>query len=799
MSTIEEENMFNIDNVRLRKIKKILKKVNSWAVIMSEMSDVDLKQQTTILKQKLKSGVRVDDILPQAFATIREADKRIIGKFPYDVQILGAIVLHQGNIAEMKTGEGKTLTATLPIYLNALTGNGVMLITTNSYLAIRDATEMRKVYEWLGLTVAVGVNENSNHQYSVDEKKKIYQADILYTTNDAVGFDYLQENLVDSQSHQYMRPFNYAILDEVDSILLDYAQTPLVISGSPRVQSNLFKIANQFVATLSENIGYELDEEKKHVWLTRQGICEAKRFFEEENLFSTDNYLLIRHIELALQAHELFKLNQDYVVDDQEIKLLDTKNGRIMAGTKLQSGLHQAIEAKEHLDITEQTRSMASITYQNLFRMFKKLSGMTGTGKDNEEEFIETYNMNVISIPSRRPIIRKDLPDKIYVTLPEKLYASISLVKECYEKQQPVLLATGSVEISEIYSQMLLREGITHNVLNARNTAKEAKIIAEAGKLGAVTVATSMAGRGTDIKLGDGVAKLGGLVVIGTERMTSKRIDLQLRGRSGRQGDPGFSQFFVSLEDDIIIKRGSERTLRYYKKFSGQVNIKKPRELTQHRFKRVVDKAQFSEESQGRISRLNSLEFDESMRVQRKLVYSERNKLLRTTDMLDSEIINACRRAIEHFLGKYTHNLTINILKRYILDNINYNLKNNDDILEHYDPDNVEQSLIEIVKRELKEKRRMIGSVTQTVDFQRVCILKAIDTGWIEQVDNLQQLRFVVINRKFSQQNPLYEYQKEAIVSYQQMRHQVDQLVLKNIMLSTIKRKSNGEITIVFP
>lgn len=790
--------MLTLDNMRLRKTQKILRQVNRLTNVMSKMSDVELKQQTNLLKQQLNSGKKLDDILPQAFATIREADKRVLGKFPYDVQVLGGIVLHQGNIAEMKTGEGKTLTATLPIYLNALTGEGVMLITTNSYLAIRDAHELGKVYEWLGLSVAVGVNENPNYNYTVTEKQEIYRADILYTTNDAIGFDYLQENLVASQDKQFLRTFNYAILDEVDAILLDSAQTPLIISGSPRVQSNLFNIADQFVLTLSESIDYALDDEKKHVWLTDQGIEQAKCFFEKPNLFSTDNYLLIRHIELALQAKELFKSNHDYVIDKDEIKLLDVKNGRIMAGTKLQSGLHQAIEAKEHLNITQQTRAMASITYQNLFRMFKKLAGMTGTGKTNEEEFIETYNMTVIVIPTHRPMIRKDLPDKIYVNLPEKLYASMSLVKTCYQKQQPVLLATGSVEISEIYSQMLLREGIPHNVLNARNIAKEAAIIAEAGQLGAVTVATAMAGRGTDIKLGEGVSELGGLAVIGTERMTSKRIDLQLAGRAGRQGDPGFSQFFVSLEDDIIIKRGSERIHRYYKKFAEQFNVENPHELTQHRFKTSVNKAQFSEESQGRVARLNALEFDESMRIQRTLIYEERNKLLRMNRTLEKELLSAAHREIDNFL-RQNKQLTSNSLKRYILDNINYNFKQSDSIL---DPDNfhdVASQLLKMVEEELQRKREVMASTTQTINFQRVCVLKAIDVGWIEQVDNLQQLRLVVTDRRYSQKNPLYEYQKETIISYQKMCKQVDKLVLKNIMLSTIKREKNGELTVSFP
>nr|WP_192269843.1 accessory Sec system translocase SecA2 [Leuconostoc sp. LN180020] len=792
------DSVSNLNKQRLRQLNKILKQVNKWQSKIAEMSDTKLQNQTQLFRQRLKNGETLDKLLPEAFATIREADKRILGKFPYDVQVIGGIVLHQGNIAEMKTGEGKTLTATLPVYLNALTGQGTMVITTNSYLAIRDYSELRSVYEWLGLSVAVGVNEDPDYEFSVYEKSQMYHADVLYTTNDAVGFDYLQENLASNKEDQFLRQYNYAILDEVDAILLDSAQMPLIISGAPRVQSNLFEIANKFVMTLDADVDFEMDDEKKHVWLTSNGIEAAQRFFEQKFLFSAENYLVIRHIQLALHAKMLFEKNEDYVIDDDQVKLLDDKNGRIMSGTKLQSGLHQAIEAKEHVPITPQMRAMASITYQNLFRMFKKLAGMTGTGRHDEEEFIETYNMSVTVVPTHKPVIRKDYPDKIYTTLPEKLYASIALVKHCYNRQQPVLLTTGSVELSEIYSQMLLKEGIAHSVLNARNVAKESAIISEAGQLGSVTVATVMAGRGTDIKLGPGVAELGGLAVIGTERMTSKRIDQQLRGRSGRQGDPGFSQFFVSLEDDIVIQRGSEKSHRYLRKHSSDVNISQPKELKHMWFRKIIDRAQFSEESQARLSRLNTLQFDESVRIQRNIVYQERARLINNHELLDDTIMGMTNRVITDFLN-VTPNLTEQALSRFILDNINYNLKNTDNILSLKQKEDVRHELLLLVQSILREKAKLLPETSQVVEYQRLTMLKALDVCWIEQVDHLQQLRTIVVNRRFSQHNPIFEYQKEAKLSYNEMKKHLDQTILRNVMLTEITHGKNGEILLSFP
>lgn len=548
----------------LRKVKKILKKVNALKESVAQLSDEELQAKTPYFKQKIKEGVSLDKLLPEAFAVMREADKRVLGLFPFDVQVMGGIVLHQGNVAEMKTGEGKTLTATLPLYLNALTGKGTFLVTTNGYLAERDCEELKPVYQFMGLSCCFGAPEEKDLKPAV--KRRIYDHDIVYTTNSALGFDYLIDNLAKDKEGKYMRPFNYAIIDEADQVLLDTAQMPLIIAGAPRVHSNQYGTANTFVTTLKKDEDYEFNEEETNVWLTEDGVQRAQAYYGIENIFTEEHHELLQHIILALRVNHLLKRGDDYVVQDGEVKLLDKNNGRVMEGNKLESGMHQAIEAKEEVKITPAMRAMASVTYQNFFRMFPKIAGMTGTGKVAEEEFINTYYMKVVQIPTNRPVQRVDLPDRIYVTLPEKLLASLEVVKKIHATGQPLLIATANVEISEIYSELLLREKIPHNVLNANNVPKEAEIIKEVGQKDAVTVATLMAGRGTDIKLGPGVKELGGLAVIGTEKLASKRDDLQLRGRSGRQGDPGMSLFFTSLEDEVVIKHGLTWGHKYYDK-----------------------------------------------------------------------------------------------------------------------------------------------------------------------------------------------------------------------------------------
>lgn len=539
---------------QLRKVKKILKQINALKGKMSSLSDQELVAKTVEFRQRLSEGESLDDILVEAFAVVREADKRILGMFPYDVQVMGAIVMHYGNVAEMNTGEGKTLTATMPVYLNAFSGEGVMVVTPNEYLSKRDAEEMGQVYRFLGLTIGVPFTEDPKKEMKAEEKKLIYASDIIYTTNSNLGFDYLNDNLASNEEGKFLRPFNYVIIDEIDDILLDSAQTPLIIAGSPRVQSNYYAIIDTLVTTLVEGEDYIFKEEKEEVWLTTKGAKSAEDFLGIDNLYKEEHASFARHLVYAIRAHKLFTKDKDYIIRGNEMVLVDKGTGRLMEMTKLQGGLHQAIEAKEHVKLSPETRAMASITYQSLFKMFNKISGMTGTGKVAEKEFIETYNMSVVRIPTNRPRQRIDYPDNLYITLPEKVYASLEYIKQYHAKGNPLLVFVGSVEMSQLYSSLLFREGIAHNVLNANNAAREAQIISESGQMGAVTVATSMAGRGTDIKLGKGVAELGGLIVIGTERMESQRIDLQIRGRSGRQGDPGMSKFFVSLEDDVIKK-----------------------------------------------------------------------------------------------------------------------------------------------------------------------------------------------------------------------------------------------------
>ncbi|PAY53597.1 accessory Sec system translocase SecA2 [Ligilactobacillus salivarius] len=780
----------------LRVVKKILKKVNSHAKEMSKLSDNQLKDKTQQFKKRLKQGETLDNILPEAFAAIREADKRVLGMFPYDVQVMGGIVLHQGNIAEMKTGEGKTLTATMPMYLNALSGESIILVTTNEYLANRDCEEMSQVYNWMGLSAASAVPENAD-DLKVEEKREIYNSDIVYTTNNALGFDYLIDNLASSKEEKFMPEFSYVIVDEVDAVLLDTATTSLVISGAPRVQSNMYKMTDEFVVSLEEEEDYRLDEEKKNVWLTRKGIEVAQEYFRVPNLYDGKHVELVRHITLALKAHNLFEKGKDYVIEDNKMYLLDSTEGRILENTKMQQGQQQAIEAAEGAEISDDMRSMASITYQNFFRLFKKIGGMTGTGKTANKEFIETYYMKVIQIPTNNPVIRKDYPDKIYPTLREKLMASLKLVKELHEKGQPILLTTADVELSEIYSEILLHEQIPHNLLNAHNAAKEAEIISEAGQWGSVTVATSMAGRGTDIKLGKGVKELGGLAVIGTELMPSKRTELQLRGRSGRQGDPGFSQFFVSLEDDVVIDSGPKWVHKYLKKHRND-NPDSPRELKSLRFRWAMKRTQKQHDNQGYNNRKQTMDYDESSKKQRNLIYSQRDELISENGRFKFNAEKFILKYLDGYLAKHKADFTRNELSRLIFDNLSYTYNGVPDNFPITDKAEIKKLLHQIVKQKLREKEAKLENVEEIERFYRLSVLKAIDTGWVEEVDNLQQLRSVVESRSSAQRNPVYEYHKEASKSFEKMQEYVNKLIVQNIMLSVIEIGADGKKDIYF-
>lgn len=779
----------------LRVVKKILKEVNHYADEMASLSDNQLKDKTKQFRKRVKNGESLDSILPEAFAAMREADKRVLGMFPYDVQVMGGIVLHQGNIAEMKTGEGKTLTATMPLYLNALSGESAILVTTNDYLANRDCEEMSQVYSWMGLSAASAVPENTD-ELKPEDKRKIYNSDIVYTTNSSLGFDYLIDNLASSKEEKFMPEFSYVIVDEVDAVLLDTATTPLVISGAPRIQSNIYKMVDEFVVSLTEDEDYRMDEEKNNVWLTEQGIDTAESYFRVDNLYDGKHVELVRHIALALKAHTLFEIGKDFVVEDGKMYLLDSTEGRILENTKLQQGQQQAIEAAMGAKISDDTRSMASITYQNFFRLFKKIGGMTGTGKTANEEFIETYYMKVIQIPTNKPVIRKDYPDKIYPTLKEKLRASLELVKELHAKGQPILLTTANVELSEIYSEILLHEQIPHNLLNAHNAAKEAEIISEAGQWGAVTVATSMAGRGTDIKLGKGVKELGGLAVIGTELMPSKRTELQLRGRSGRQGDPGFSQFFISLEDDTVIKSGPKWLYKYFKKHRND-NPAEPRELKQFRIRKAVQRAQKSHDNQGFMERKQTLDYDESSKMQRNLIYSQRNELIDSNADFKFDAEKFVMNYLDEYLKEHK-TWTRNKLSRFIFDNLSYTYSGVPLDFPIDQLEEVRKLLYSIVKQSLEEKRAELDSVDEVIRFYRLSVLKAIDTGWVEEVDNLQQLRTVVSNRSTAQRNPVFEYHKEAERSFKRMQKFVNRLIVRNIMLSVIEIGADGKKDIYF-
>ena len=783
-------------NRKLRKVRATLKKINGLKDKMAALSDEALAAKTVEFRKRLAKGETLDDLLVEAFAVVREADKRILGMFPYDVQVMGGIVIHQGNVAEMNTGEGKTLTATLPVYLNSLTGKGTMVITTNEYLAKRDAEEMGQVYRFLGLTVGIPFTGNPLNEYKSKEKKLIYASDVIYTTNSALGFDYLTDNLASSSKDKFLRPFNYVIIDEIDDILLDSAQTPLIIAGSPRVQSNYYGIIDTLVTTLVENEDYIFKEEKEEIWLTTKGAKTAERFLGIDNLYKEEYATYVRHIVYSLRAHKLFTRDKEYIIRDDEMVLLDKGTGRLMEMTKLQGGLHQAIEAKEHVKLSPETRAMASITYQSLFKMFNKISGMTGTGKVAEKEFLETYNMSVIRIPTNRPLLRKDYPDNLYVTLPEKVYASLECIKEYHLKGNPLLVFVGSVEMSHLYSSLLLREGIAHNVLNANNAAREAQIVSESGQMGAVTVATSMAGRGTDIKLGPGVAELGGLVVIGTERMESQRIDLQIRGRSGRQGDPGLSKFFVSLEDDVIKKFGPSWVHRMYQEYSV-ADITQPQVLEGIKYHRLVDKAQNASDSASRTNRQRTLEYAESMNIQRDLIYKERNRLINGDRDLRDVLSEMIDEYIETILSDNLK--TREELFHYIITNISFNIRELPLDLVIEDEQELRNFLIQIINNELNDKKALLEPHDLYDQFLRISMLKAIDDNWVEQVDYLQQLMMAIGGQTASQTNPIVEYYREAYMGFEAMKEQIRSDMVRNILMGLVQMGPKGEIVTHFP
>ena len=650
--------IYDNDRRELKKFEKLATKVESLGDEYEKLSDEQLQAKTPEFRKRLENGETLDDILPEAFATAREGAKRVLGLYPFHVQIIGGIALHYGNIAEMMTGEGKTLTATLPVYLNALTGKGVHVVTVNEYLSSRDESEMGQLYKWLGLSV--GLNLNS---MSADEKRDAYNCDVTYSTNSELGFDYLRDNMVVYKDQMVQRPLNYAIIDEVDSILIDEARTPLIISGQAEQANSEYIRADRFVKTLVEDKSdddvddeedhgdYKIDWPTKTINLTNQGIKKACEHFGLKNLYDIDNQVLVHHIDQALRANYIMLKDIDYVVQNGEVMIVDSFTGRVMEGRRYSDGLHQAIEAKEGVKIQEESKTQATITYQNFFRMYKKLAGMTGTAKTEEEEFREIYNMEVITIPTNRPIARKDLPDILYPTLDSKFEAVVKEIKERHAKGQPVLVGTVAIESSERLSQMLNQAGIPHAVLNAKNHAKEAEIIMNAGQRGAVTIATNMAGRGTDIKLGPGVKELGGLAVIGTERHESRRIDNQLRGRSGRQGDPGVTRFYLSLEDDLMKRFGGDRVKLFLDRISDNDDDKV---IESRMITKQVESAQKRVEGNNYDTRKQTLQYDDVMRTQREIIYGERMQVISEEKSLKPVLMPMIKRTIDHQIDMYT-------------------------------------------------------------------------------------------------------------------------------------------------
>ncbi len=773
---------------RLRQLNKILVQVRGYRKQMAKLSDRKLAGLTREFKKRLNGGESLDDILPEAFAAICEADRRVLGMFPFDVQVLGAIALHQGYMAEMNTGEGKTLAATMPLYLNALSGKSAILVTTNEYLALRDAREMGRVYEFMGLSVAAGVPEKSGDNFKNDEKKKIYESDIVYTTHGVLGFDYLLNNLVSTASDRFLREFCYVIIDEADSVLLDGAQTPLVIAGSPRVQSNLYEMADFFVTTLTEGRDYE--KEDNAVWLTEEGIAYAERFFQIDNFYGDAYFEINRHVILALRAHKLFERQKEYIVSDSnELCLLDSGSGRLMSGVKLRGGQHQALEAKEKLEISQENRSVASITFQNFFLLFPKLAGMSGTISDAEEELLAIYHTRVVVIPPNRPLRRVDLDDFYFRDAKKQFAAAIGMVRLLHAKGQPVLVVASSIEETELVSERLLRARVSHNVLNANNAAWEAEIIKEAGQKKAVTVATSMAGRGTDIKLGKGVQELGGLAVIGIGRMANVRLERQARGRAGRQGDPGISRFFVSLEDQVVRNIGSAKLEKY---------IDGSRRIGKRRLRRVINGAQRTGEESAVMSRRQAMNYDQVLRFQRKLIYAVRDRLLDGQGMDEEKLMEIARQNIAELLasGEITDT---GALRRYVLDHISYRLDRKMPELSLEDMEAVEKYLLYRVQQSLRQQRNRLGSRKRLNDFMRVAALQAIDDGWVEQVDYLQQMQAAVSGRTAAQRNPIYEFQKDALESFRKMERSILNHVMRNILLSSVEIDEKDNLHILLP
>lgn len=788
--------LYNDDKRELKKFEKIADKVEAHADEMSKLSDEQLQVKTPEFRDRLKKGESLDDLLPEAFAVAREGAKRVLGLYPFHVQILGGIALHYGNIAEMMTGEGKTLTATMPVYLNALEGKGVHVVTVNEYLSSRDEEEMGQLYKWLGLTV--GLNLNS---MSPDEKRAAYNCDVTYSTNSELGFDYLRDNMVVYKEQMVQRPLNYAIIDEVDSILIDEARTPLIISGEAEQANSDYIRADRFVKTLTEDKSdddadddedhgdYKIDWPTKTISLTRTGIEKACQHFGLKNLYDVENQKLVHHIDQALRANYIMLKDIDYVVQDGEVLIVDSFTGRVMEGRRYSDGLHQAIEAKEGVKIQEESRTQATITYQNFFRMYKKLSGMTGTAKTEEEEFREIYNMQVITIPTNRPIARKDMPDILYPTLDSKFHAVVEEIKKRHANGQPVLVGTVAIESSERLSKMLDKAGIPHAVLNAKNHAKEAQIIMNAGQRGAVTIATNMAGRGTDIKLGPGVKELGGLAVIGTERHESRRIDNQLRGRSGRQGDPGYTRFYLSLEDDLMKRFGGDRVKDFLDRLSDNDDDKV---IESRLITRQVESAQKRVEGNNYDTRKQTLQYDDVMRIQREIIYGERMQVIEADKSLKNVLIPMIHRTIDHQVAMFTQGerkeWRLDSLRDFISSSLTSDKVTDSIDFKTISVEDLKKKLYDIVEQNFEDKEKALGDPSQMLEFEKVVILRVVDDRWTDHIDAMDQLRQSIGLRGYGQLNPLVEYQDSGYRMFEEMISNIEFDVTRLFMKAEIRQ-----------
>ncbi|MGB4569693.1 MAG: preprotein translocase subunit SecA [Tepidanaerobacteraceae bacterium] len=767
----------------VKKLQKTVDIVNSLEPEMERLSDSELRNKTEEFKARLSGGETLDDILPEAFAVVREAARRTVKMRPFDVQVMGGIVLHQGRIAEMKTGEGKTLVATMPVYLNALTGEGVHVVTVNDYLARRDSEWMGEIYKFLGLEVGLIV-----HGLDFEERKKAYNADITYGTNNEFGFDYLRDNMVLYKEHMVQRPLNFAIVDEVDSILIDEARTPLIISGQAEESTDIYYKFARFVTRLVPEEDYTVDEKAHSVMPTEKGIKKCENFLGIENLYDEENMELLHHFQQALKAHALMKRDRDYVVKDDQVIIVDEFTGRLMFGRRYSDGLHQAIEAKEGVKVEKESKTLATITFQNYFRMYKKLAGMTGTAATEEEEFRSIYGLDVVVIPTNKPMIRVDHPDVIYKTEKGKFNAVVKEIEECYRRGQPVLVGTISIEKSELLSSMLKRKGIPHNVLNAKYHEKEAEIVALAGQRGAVTIATNMAGRGTDIVLGEGVAKLGGLHIIGTERHESRRIDNQLRGRAGRQGDPGSSRFYISLEDDLMRLFGGENI----KGLMDRLGVNEDEPIEHSMITKSIENAQKKVEAHNFNIRKHVLEYDDVMNTQREVIYSQRRRVLENENLKDS-ILEMIGEVIDSLLDIYAakeiHPEEWNLkgLSDYLMDIFQIRYEVEAERLEDISRDDLRRELISRAQAAYEKKEEELGSETMR-ELERYIMLKTVDQKWMDHIDAMDQLREGIGLRAYGQRDPLIEYKFEGYEMFQEMIRSIQEDTLRYLFRVQITR-----------